>query len=71
MGQAKARGTAEVREKEGIEKRKAAEAARKQADIDAEKRMTPEQLERRKNAKLFLSQMMALTAGNTDLNILH
>lgn len=62
MGQAKARGTAETRTKEGVAKRIAAETARKQAIAEAEALLTPEQREHRKKSRLLLAQILALTA---------
>ena len=63
MGQAKARGTAETRTKEGIAKRIAAETARKQAIAEAEALLTPEQREKRRNTRLLLAQLLGMTAG--------
>ena len=67
MGQAKARGTAEVRQKEGIEKAKAAEVARKRALFEAEAALTPEQRAKRKETTLLLATLMGMTVGNTML----
>jgi hypothetical protein len=64
MGQAKARGTCEVRTKEGIQKRKDAQAARKLSLAAEEAALTPEQRKRRKDAKLLLSTLLAMTTVN-------
>lgn len=69
MGQAKARGTSEVRTKEGIQKREAAEIARKQARAAEDAALTPEQRKRRKDAKLLLNTLLALTSENRILNM--
>ena len=67
MGQAKLRGTFEVRKAEGAAKQLQARLERERLDLElrllTESKLTPRQKQKRKEAKLLLASVLALTAG--------
>ncbi|MEG0868202.1 MAG: hypothetical protein RSD49_07970 [Hafnia sp.] len=63
MGQAKARGSKELRVAEGIEKRQRLQAAYEQRQRDREAAMTPQDREKRKRAQMLMATTLGLTLG--------
>ena len=67
MGEAKRRGSIEIRKAEGIAKHKQAEQDRDAARKAYEDSLTPEQKEKRKKARLLLTSIVGIAASSKIL----
>ncbi len=65
MGEAKKRGSRDVRVKEGVQKAIEKVAERKRKEAEAEASLTPEQREKRRKARATLAGIFGIIAGST------